>query len=69
MKTWELNAAGVEPHEPQILSSASDVRTVLLQLPAGEELQEHEVHERTFLVVSLEEKATVRERALQHAQA
>ncbi len=51
MKTWELNAAGVEPHEPQILSSATDARTVVLHLPAGEELQEHEVHERTRLIV------------------
>jgi len=51
MKTWELNAADVEPHEPQILSSAADARTVLLHLPAGEELQEHEVHERARLIV------------------
>jgi quercetin dioxygenase-like cupin family protein len=51
MKTWELNAAAVVPHEPQILSSAADARTVLLQLPAGEELQEHEVHERARLIV------------------
>lgn len=51
METWELNAVGVEPHEPQILSSASDARTVLLHLLAGEELQEHEVHERARLMV------------------
>jgi len=51
MRTWALNAAGVEPHEPQILSSAGDARTVLLHLPAGEELQEHEVHERARLIV------------------
>jgi len=46
-----LNAVGIEPHEPQILSSAGDARTVLLHLPAGEELQEHEVHERARIIV------------------
>jgi quercetin dioxygenase-like cupin family protein len=51
MKTWELNAVGVEPHDPRILSSADDARIVLLHLPAGEELQEHEVHERARLIV------------------
>ncbi|MGB7588668.1 MAG: cupin domain-containing protein [Solirubrobacterales bacterium] len=51
MKTWSLRDAEVEPHEPRILSSAGDARTVLLQLPGGEELQEHEVHERARIVV------------------
>ncbi len=40
-----------EPHQPQILASAEDARTIVLRLPAGEELQEHEVHERARLVV------------------
>jgi quercetin dioxygenase-like cupin family protein len=51
MKSWNLREAGVEPHEPQILSSGGDARTVLLNLPSGEELQEHEVHERARLIV------------------
>jgi hypothetical protein len=41
----------VVAHQPEILSSAGDARTILLQLPAGEELQEHEVHERARIVV------------------
>jgi quercetin dioxygenase-like cupin family protein len=41
----------VESHFPQILASAEDARMVLLQLPADEELQEHEVHERARIVV------------------
>jgi quercetin dioxygenase-like cupin family protein len=40
-----------EPHRPEILASGDDARTVLLRLPAGEQLQEHEVHERARLVV------------------
>lgn len=48
---WDLNSVEVEPHEPQILTSADDARTILIQLPAGEELQEHEVHERARVVI------------------
>lgn len=51
MRNWNLASVEVDPHEPQILASADDARTVLLQLPAGEELREHEVHERARLIV------------------
>jgi quercetin dioxygenase-like cupin family protein len=51
MQSWDLKSVEVEPHEPQILSSAEDARAVVLNLPAGEELQEHEVHERARLIV------------------
>ena len=51
MQSWDLRTVEVEPHEPEILSSADDARTILLYLPAGEELQEHEVHERARIVV------------------
>ncbi len=52
MLSWDLRTADVKPHEPSILASDDDARTVLLNLPAGEELQEHEVHERARLVVA-----------------
>ena len=51
MESWDLTAIEAEPHQPRILSSAEDARTVLLSLPAGEQLQEHEVHERARVVV------------------
>jgi quercetin dioxygenase-like cupin family protein len=51
MQSWDLKAVEAEPHQPQILASADDARTIVLDLPAGEELQEHEVHERARLVV------------------
>jgi quercetin dioxygenase-like cupin family protein len=51
MQDWDLRAVEAEPHEPRILASADDARTIVLQLPAGEELQEHEVHERARVVV------------------
>ena len=30
MRSWDLNAIGVNPHEPKILASAEDARTVIL---------------------------------------
>jgi len=51
MESWDLKTVEVEPHQPRILASAEDARTILLHLPAGEELQEHEVHERARVIV------------------
>ena len=51
MESWDLTTVDVEPHQPRILASAEDARTIVLQLPAGEELQEHEVHERARVFV------------------
>jgi quercetin dioxygenase-like cupin family protein len=51
MQNWDLKAIEAEPHQPRILASADDARTIVLLLPAGEELQEHEVHERARLAV------------------
>src|SRR5258707_1827699 len=51
MQSWDLKTVEAEPHQPQILASAEDARTIVLHLPAGEELQEHEVHERARIVV------------------
>jgi quercetin dioxygenase-like cupin family protein len=51
VQSWDLKGLEAEPHQPQILASAEDARTVVLHLPAGEELQEHEVHERARVVV------------------
>jgi quercetin dioxygenase-like cupin family protein len=52
MEHWDLRALDVEAHKPRILHSArGEARSIALQLPAGEELQEHEVHERAYLVV------------------
>ncbi|HET9154814.1 MAG TPA: hypothetical protein VFN85_11945 [Solirubrobacterales bacterium] len=51
MESWDLKTVEVEPHQPRILASADDARTILLHLPEGEELQEHEVHERARVLV------------------
>lgn len=51
MRSWDLKSIETEPHQPQILASADDARTIILRLPQGEELQEHEVHERARVLI------------------
>lgn len=51
MQTWDTLGLGVEAHKPRIVSSTDAARVLVLQLPAGERLQEHEVHERAWLVM------------------
>jgi redox-sensitive bicupin YhaK (pirin superfamily) len=52
MEHWDLRSEAVEPHHPTILQSKrGEARSILIHLPAGEELQEHQVHERAYLVV------------------
>lgn len=51
MESWDLKTVEVEPRQPRILASADDARSILLRLPAGEEMQEHEVHERARVFV------------------
>ena len=52
METWNLNQLDVEPHQPQVLDSESEGRAIVINLPAGEQLQEHQVHERAWLLVT-----------------
>jgi redox-sensitive bicupin YhaK (pirin superfamily) len=51
MKSWDLRTVDASGHMPQILSSSNEARVVVLALPAGESLQDHEVHERAWLMV------------------
>lgn len=49
MRTWDVGEAG--GGKPEILASSEAARVIALSLAAGERLDEHEVHERAFLVV------------------
>jgi quercetin dioxygenase-like cupin family protein len=52
MDTWDIRSLDLQPHHPQILSSDEGAaRAIAINLPAGEQLQEHEVHEHAYLVV------------------
>jgi quercetin dioxygenase-like cupin family protein len=52
MRSWDLNEIDVRPHQPEVIASADEGRAIVLHLPAGERLQEHQVHERGWLVVA-----------------
>lgn len=49
MHTWSTDELALE--RPEILSSSEAARVIALTLPSGELLQDHEVHERAWLVV------------------
>jgi quercetin dioxygenase-like cupin family protein len=51
VETWDTRSIDVEPHQPQVLHSGDEGRTILINLPAGEELQDHQVHERAWILV------------------
>ena len=51
METWDIRSLAVEAHRPQVLRSDQETRAIAIHLPAGEQLQEHQVHERAYLFV------------------
>jgi redox-sensitive bicupin YhaK (pirin superfamily) len=51
VETWHILDLELEAHHPQVLRSDDETRVVAILLPAGEQLQEHQVHERSYLVV------------------
>ena len=52
MQIWNLNDLEVKPHSPQVLESESEGRAIVINLPGGEQLQEHQVHERAWVLVT-----------------
>src|SRR5919107_2581565 len=52
MQTWDIASLDVESHRPEVLRSDPEARAIAINLPAGEQLQEHQVHERAWLVVA-----------------
>jgi quercetin dioxygenase-like cupin family protein len=52
MDTWDIASLDVQPHQPAVLRSDDETRVIAINLPAGEELKEHQVHERAWLVVA-----------------
>jgi quercetin dioxygenase-like cupin family protein len=52
MESWDIRSMEIEPHQPQVLRSDDETRAIAIRLPAGEELSEHQVHERAYLLVA-----------------
>lgn len=51
MQSWDLKGLDLKPRLPEILYSSESGRAILLDLATGERLADHEVHERTWLLV------------------
>jgi quercetin dioxygenase-like cupin family protein len=51
MESWDIRSLDLEPHHPQVLRSDEESRAIAIRLPPGEVLQEHQVHERAYLLV------------------
>jgi quercetin dioxygenase-like cupin family protein len=51
MRNWDISTLDVPPHNPTVLDSEVEGRVIVINLPAGERLQEHQVHERAWLLV------------------
>jgi quercetin dioxygenase-like cupin family protein len=52
METWDIASLDVQPHQPEVLRSDDETRVIAINLPSGEALSEHQVHERAWLVVA-----------------
>ncbi len=51
MESWDVRSLKLEPRLPEILSTTDSARAIALDLAAGEELGDHQVHERAWVVV------------------
>lgn len=51
MNSWQLREIELEPRLPEILASGEAARAIVLDLEAGENLADHEVHERAWLIL------------------
>ncbi len=51
MDDWDLKHVAWRPHHPEILTSGDEGRAIVLDLPTGEMLQDHQVHEGAWIIV------------------
>jgi quercetin dioxygenase-like cupin family protein len=52
LESWDIRSLDVAPHHPQVLRTDKEARVIAINLPAGEEMQEHQTHERAYLIVA-----------------
>ena len=52
MESWDIRSLDVKVHQPAVLRTDGEARVIAINLPAGEELQDHQVHERAYLLVA-----------------
>ena len=51
MDSWDLKSIEWSPNRPEILYSTDEGRVIVLDIPAGEMLQDHQVHEGAWITV------------------
>jgi quercetin dioxygenase-like cupin family protein len=51
LDSWNIAELDVQPHKPEVLRTDKEARVIAIHLPAGEQLQDHQTHERGYLVV------------------
>jgi quercetin dioxygenase-like cupin family protein len=51
VESWNIAELDVEPHKPQVLRTDKEARVIAINLPGGEQLQDHQTYERGYLVV------------------
>ncbi len=51
MQSWDIRSLDIEADHPQVLRSDDETRAIALRMAKGGELQEHQVHERAYLLV------------------
>ena len=52
MDSWDVTSIDTEPHKPTVLRSDDGAaRAIAVNLPAGDKLGDHEVHEHAYLVL------------------
>ncbi|HEY1274655.1 MAG TPA: cupin domain-containing protein [Thermoleophilaceae bacterium] len=52
MDTWDIASLDVLPRQPEVLRSDNETRAIAINLPEGDLLQDHQVHERAWLMVA-----------------
>jgi quercetin dioxygenase-like cupin family protein len=51
MNRWDIRTLALRPHSPKILCTTDDARAIVLEIPGGESLSDHQVHERAWVTV------------------
>jgi quercetin dioxygenase-like cupin family protein len=51
MDSWDIRTLDLQPRQPQVLRSDPEARVVAINLPAGEALDDHQVHERAYVLI------------------
>jgi quercetin dioxygenase-like cupin family protein len=51
MESWDIRSMDIESHHPQVLRSDDETRAIAIRLRGGEQLDEHQVHERAYMLV------------------